>query len=172
MPELLTKRHARTRPMTRNQIAAAIEALDLDCVKFKLMYGNEDGSWSRDKAEAVCKVYRRFLLLCATRDELIVPNEDVDAFWHGHILDTEKYAMDCEVFCGRFLHHYPYSGMNGEEDADRSRIAFEETRRIYEAEFGEAYEGGKAKSRDCYSCMNPSSDGPNGWRPTLPAYKV
>jgi hypothetical protein len=35
------------------------------------------------------------------------PSQDVDEFWHTHILDTEKYAGDCGSYFGRFIHHHP-----------------------------------------------------------------
>jgi hypothetical protein len=60
----------------------------------------------------------------------------VDKFWHGHILDTLKYAEDCDVIFGRFLHHFPYFGMRGAEDAANLARAGEVTQRLYLQEFG------------------------------------
>ena len=61
--------------------------------------------------------YRRFLTLMKKYPhEQTSPLVDVDMFWHYHILDTMKYAADCEAVFGYFLHHFPYVGMRGEED--------------------------------------------------------
>jgi hypothetical protein len=60
----------------------------------------------------------------------------VDKFWHGHILDTMKYAEDCQRVFGYFLHHFPYFGMRDAEDAANLANAAATTRRLYEQEFG------------------------------------
>jgi hypothetical protein len=69
-------------------------------------------------------------------DKAIVPSSVVDDFWHLHILDTQKYYADCELFLGYFLHHFPYFGMRSEEDAQNLKTAWENTLAIYEEYFG------------------------------------
>lgn len=51
------------------------------------------------------------------------------------ILDTEKYAQDCERVFGYFLHHFPYFGMRGEEDAAKLAASAGETKGLFEQEF-------------------------------------
>lgn len=60
----------------------------------------------------------------------------IDDFWHLHILDTQKYAEDCQVIFGYFLHHFPYFGMRGEEDAKNLSDSWEETCNLYQNRFG------------------------------------
>jgi len=74
----------------------------------------------------------------------MVPSKEVDAFWHAHILDTMKYAEDCEEIFGYFLHHFPYLGLRGGEDAARQEQADQETQRLYQQEFGEPMHAGAA----------------------------
>jgi hypothetical protein len=82
--------------------------------------------------------YKRFLTLLVTHPETTVaPSKDIDKFWHGHILDTMKYAEDCERVFGYFLHHFPYFGMRGTEDAAQQAQADKDMHRLYEQEFGE-----------------------------------
>jgi len=82
--------------------------------------------------------YKRFLTLSVKYpEETIAPSKDVDKFWHGHILDTMKYAEDCQNVFGYFVHHFPYFGMRGEEDAANLAEAGKTTNRLYEKEFGE-----------------------------------
>lgn len=131
-----------------------LDALDLGCIKVKLMCGKEGPGWSREKADRIEVQYRRFLFLTATRPEPIVPTTDVDEFWHAHILDTHKYFEDCERIFGGYLHHFPYFGMRGEDDARNLQAAFTQTKAIYRAEYGEAY--GNA-SADCENCGNCTS---------------
>jgi hypothetical protein len=138
------------------QIVAAIQALDLDPIKVKLMDPEEGQGWSREYSDQMETEYRRLLTLSVKYpDETIAPGKDVDKFWHGHILDTMKYAEDCQNVFGYFLHHFPYFGMRGEEDAANLAQAGETTNRLYEKEFGEAvpsrtaYCGVSAKSAYC-----------------------
>ena len=116
------------------EVLAAIDALDLDCIKLKLMDAEEGQGWSREYAERVELAYRRFLaLMVKFPHETIAPGKDVDKFWHGHILDTIKYAEDCE----RTFGHFPYFGMRGDEDAKNLAAAGERMSALYEQEFGE-----------------------------------
>ncbi|HSW20197.1 MAG TPA: hypothetical protein VLJ86_23450, partial [Ramlibacter sp.] len=62
---------------------------------------------------------------------------DIDRFWHMHILDTRKYAADCEASFGHFVHHFPYLGLRGEEDAQALQAAFLQMQALYVQEFGE-----------------------------------
>jgi hypothetical protein len=72
-------------------------------------------------------------------NESIAPLVDVDTFWHYHILDTMKYARDCEQVFGYFLHHYPYVGMRGGQDEQFRLDSGERMRTLYEATFGESF---------------------------------
>jgi len=127
------------------QVVAAIQALDLDPIKLKLMDGEEGQGWSREYADRMELAYRRFLTLLAIHpEETLAPGKDVDKFWHGHILDTLKYAEDCERVFGCFLHHFPYFGMRGDEDAANLARAGEATRRLYRQEFSGEPEGAAA----------------------------
>jgi hypothetical protein len=121
------------------QVVAAIQALDLEPIKFKLMDLEEGPGWSREYADRMELGYKRFLTLLVTHpEEILAPSKDVDKFWHGHILDTLKYEEDCAKLFGRFLHHFPYFGMRGPEDAANLARAAETTRRLYREEFGGA----------------------------------
>jgi hypothetical protein len=119
------------------QMVEAIFALDLAPIKMKLMDKKEGHGWDQAKADRLEIEYKRYLVLLAKfPDEVIAPTTDVDKFWHGHILDTMKYARDCENVFGYFLHHYPYFGLRGEQDAANLQAAAERMRRLYQQEFG------------------------------------
>lgn len=127
-----------------------IDSIDLSPVKFKLV---EEHGWAREKADTMEREYRRFLYLCTSQAEVpVVPSEDIDEFWHNHILDTRKYATDCQEVFGRFVHHFPYLGMRGEEDAKLLQRSFEETKGLYERVFGEKYKGSPNDCENCGSC--------------------
>jgi hypothetical protein len=128
--------------MNANDLFKAVMQLDLEPIKMKLMHVASGEGWSLEKANAVEKEYRRFLCLMKLYpDEDTAPLVDVDTFWHYHILDTMKYAADCEQVFGYFLHHYPYVGMRGEDDEQFRLDSGDRMRELYEATFGEAYPG-------------------------------
>jgi len=65
--------------------------------------------WSPDRVQNAENEYRKFLYLLMLRpEEMLVPwHDDLDLFWHEHILHTEQYAVDCRHLFGRFIHHDP-----------------------------------------------------------------
>ncbi|NHZ64216.1 hypothetical protein F1735_18220 [Massilia sp. CCM 8694] len=127
--------------MMTNDAIKAISELDLDPIKFKLTHAESGEGWSQEKADAVEVEYRRFLyLMKAFPEDETAPMIEVDIFWHYHILDTMKYAKDCEHVFGYFLHHYPYVGMSGEEeDTQHLQDCGNRMRDLYESSFGEVY---------------------------------
>ncbi|MES2104883.1 MAG: hypothetical protein V4634_12765 [Pseudomonadota bacterium] len=122
---------------TIEETVACIQALDLEPIKFKLMAPEGDDKWSQQQADRNELGYRRFLILIAKYPEAsFAPSKDVDKFWHGHILDTLKYAEDCQAIFGHFLHHFPYLGLRGEEDAAERLEAAEIMAQLCMKEFG------------------------------------
>lgn len=118
-----------------------IAALDLDPIKVKLMHEESGEGWSLAYADAVEFEYRRFLYLAKWfPDEQAAPLFDVDVFWHYHILDTMKYAADCDAVFGYFLHHFPYVGLRGADDLETHRRVGERMRELYEQTYGELYD--------------------------------
>ncbi|HEX8786761.1 MAG TPA: hypothetical protein VF793_11310 [Telluria sp.] len=127
--------------MNANDLFKAVMEIDLTPIKTKLMHVESGEGWSLEKTNAVEKEYRRFLCLMKLfPEEDTAPLVDVDTFWHYHILDTMKYAVDCEQVFGYFLHHYPYVGMDGSEDDEQFRLdSGDRMRTLYESIFGEDY---------------------------------
>lgn len=126
--------------MNMHAIDAAVATLDLQTIKQKLMHGPSGEGWQGARADAVEVEYRRFLTLMKMfPNDCTAPLVDVDTFWHYHILDTAKYAADCNAVFGYFLHHYPYLGMEADGgEAIRSQ-AGARLRDIYQATFGQPY---------------------------------
>ena len=140
--------------MNLNDLFKVVMELDLDPIKVKLMHVDSGESWSQVKANLVEKEYRRFLwLMKMYPNESIAPLVDVDTFWHYHILDTMKYAVDCEQAFGYFLHHYPYVGMRGGDDEQFRLDSGDRMRQLYEATFGEAYPGTETAAQQAQDGM-------------------
>jgi hypothetical protein len=101
------------------KVDSDIAALDLECVAYKAC---RDEGWSLKQVDIAELEYRAFLHVirhCASA--AIAPSKRVDLFWHHHILDTAKYIQDCEALFGRYIHHFPYSGLFGDADAKAQR---------------------------------------------------
>lgn len=136
-----------------------INSIDLTMVKMKLMDEEEGQGWEREYCDHIECLYRRYLcMLYLDFEAPHVPTIDIDLFWHQHILDTRAYARDCQKMFGQFLHHFPYFGMRGKEDAKNLNDAFEETKKIYFDLFGEHYcdETSSCKKCSCSSKCGPS----------------
>ncbi|RJG27758.1 glycine-rich domain-containing protein [Massilia cavernae] len=140
--------------MNSNVEMNAILDLDLSAIKGKLMHRQSGEGWTAQQADSVEREYKRFLyLMKAFPNEQTAPSVDVDTFWHYHILDTMKYAADCEQAFGYFLHHYPYVGMEGGADDEEIHVAAGvRMREIYEATFGEDYPQAAASGQDAAYC--------------------
>jgi hypothetical protein len=126
---------------TAEDIRAAIEIvdlLDLTPISEKLQSEPGDIVWSADSIEAMERSYRKFLVLNKLYPDVTLGvNKMLDEYWHQHILDTRKYAADCETVFGRFLHHYPYFGMAGDAEMLENSETYSETQDIWERMFGE-----------------------------------
>src|SRR5271170_2726892 len=86
----------------------AIATLDLDAVRKKARRRHR---WSADVASKLEEEYRDFLVLIAENGGVISPwSDDLDLFWHEHIIDTRHYADDCKRIFGRFIQHDPHIG--------------------------------------------------------------
>lgn len=145
--------------MNLNDLFKAVMALDLNPIKIKLMHVESGEGWSVEKTTSVEKEYRRFLCLMKMfPNEATAPLEDVDTFWHYHILDTMKYATDCEQAFGYFLHHYPYVGLGGEDDQQFRLDSGERMRVLYEAIFGDPYPGAAVIRAATAFCAGPGID--------------
>jgi hypothetical protein len=124
-----------------HEVISAIQALDLESVKVRLMDQELGEGWTQayaDSIEAAYKTYLTMLVKHQEHAEDIMLAKDVDEFWHTHILQTIKYTEDCERVFGAYLHHNPHVGARTDVDLDKRAAQTEKTRRLYEQEFGSA----------------------------------
>lgn len=122
-----------------DDVAAALRRvgeIDLSRISKKLQYDDPD-LWTDERIAEAEEAYRRFLALnLLYPSQTLAVNRLLDDYWHTHILDTRKYAEDCERLFGSLLHHHPYFGLPGEEDEGENVPAFAVTQRVWEEAFG------------------------------------
>lgn len=118
-----------------DDLKTKVFGLDLEPIKFKLI---KEHNWTLEKADEVEQPYKAFLYLAAKHPEQsLVPTRLVDEMWHTHILDTAKYAEDSQRLFGKFLHHWPYSGLLGADDLSLQIERRDTTSSLVKAEFGQ-----------------------------------
>jgi len=147
-----------TKQVQKNIFMNDIHELDFTLIKKKLADTEEGLGWNSLLCDEAEEEYKKFLALKRTYPNMdIVPNKIVDSFWHQHILDTEKYAKDCQEIFGYFVHHYPYFGMNGAEDAQNLVDAFAETVKLHEMHFNEEFksQATRCKAPKCRTQCKP-----------------
>lgn len=136
-----------------------IDEIDLTMVKMKLCDADDGPGWSPERAAVAEICYKRYLKMVAAVEPSVklVPTKEIDTVWHQHILDTRAYADDCERVFGRFLHHFPYFGLRGPEDAHALAEAYNQTANLHLTMFGESY---SSSSSWCGStgCTGPCHD--------------
>jgi hypothetical protein len=114
---------------------SVINSADFSMIVDKMV--NHQG-WYRRDAEEVSRLYRNYLFLCVKYPQYnLPPSEDVDEFWHNHVLDTKKYRKDCDEIFGKYRDHYPYFGIDGKTTIRDLSDAFDITQKLHMEEFGE-----------------------------------
>lgn len=123
-------------------LARLDEVLDLSNVRMKLADPDEGKGFSVGELDLMEGEYRKFLALhLAFQDVDVVPCKLVDEIWHQHILDTRAYHDDCDAIFGGYLHHFPYFGMRGDDDAKALSDSYADTIALYREAFGEPPQG-------------------------------
>jgi hypothetical protein len=146
--------------LAANGLEMQVSQLNFQRLKHKHTESSE-AEMSIEQWDAAELEYRRFLTLkCLYPAVSLVPSKQIDAIWHAHILDTRAYREDCHQVFGRFIDHYPYFGIYGQEDYQELKNAFAHTVALYEKHFC-AYPGGGsgAHAMRCkdHACHVPTS---------------
>jgi hypothetical protein len=139
-PNLMTPHMANEPELDRHELENALNIVtswDFQLTKQKLLERDYAG-WTQERADIAELGYKRYLaVIRALNGYRPVPNADIDRFWHEHILDTERYASDCQALFGKFLHHYPYFGMRGDSDQGNWIAASNFSSQVWAEAFGE-----------------------------------
>ena len=160
----MSSTHTTIEPVPNASFASAdlhpeVAALDLDLVRHKLAEP-DDGSTplTGEVLGYALDEYRRYLTLVVSNPTTpLVPTKLIDRVWHAHILDTRRYAADCDRIFGHFMHHDPSLGIGGEQAVAQLNAMFDITAAIYEARFAESYRRDAASRCEGHACHAPSS---------------
>jgi hypothetical protein len=122
---------------TNPKAFTAIDELSFSMLKIKLMDKDEGEGWTYQECERIEWKYKMFLkLIYLYPKENIVPDKEIDIFWHYHILDTRDYIAVTNRIFGSYIHHYPYFGLNGEDDKKDLLSCFTKTESLFKKHFG------------------------------------
>lgn len=120
-----------------DEAMAVVDSIDFNQMNDKLV---DFYSWSKEDVSLMNDYYKKWLSLHVCYPELATaPSMKLDEYWHMHILDTQKYMEDCQMVFGRYLHHYPYFGLEG--DKDNLDTGFELTKKLFKHHFGHSLTG-------------------------------
>jgi hypothetical protein len=135
-------------PVDLQNAISRVEEIDLSPILWKLKNPVRGLPMSDDEIRSAETLYRQWLALnIIYPNKSIVPNDIVDTVWHTHILDTAKYAEDCQLLFGKFMHHYPYTDWL---DAEMHQIKWEQTKELWLMHFNSEVAGvGLCDSRYC-----------------------
>ena len=134
-------------------ICPSIEKLDFARIKHKLMVSEDGEKGTFEQCELAEREYKRYLSMIKLRPKTsFVPTKLMDKFWHQHILDTAAYHKDCMSVFGFFLHHFPYFGIYGKDDAANLQKKFEKTQAFYLKCFGEEMKNPVASRCEDHAC--------------------
>ena len=139
--------------INNKKIDPAVAEINLEMIKMKLRETEEGENWTFEQCESAEIEYKRFLHLCLTYGIGIVPNKIMDTVWHYHILDTRAYSNDCQNVFGHILHHFPYFGMGGKQDAQNLIAEFHTTKAKYFETFGEGMVRSTEEAKCWHDCQ-------------------
>ncbi|MBD2121481.1 glycine-rich domain-containing protein-like [Trichocoleus sp. FACHB-262] len=124
-------------PQSYQAFLQKVRSLDLGPIAHQLMHSQIGPQWTKLQATRAIARYLGFLYLVGQYPRLqLVPTQEIDQVWHQHILDTHKYAEDCQHLFGRFIHHFPYLGTRGEADQQDWQRAYALTQVLFRKHFG------------------------------------
>lgn len=97
-----------------------VRSIEIRSIVNQLQHSPISMHWTTAQTRKTITQYFAFLYLVDHYPNLtLVPTREVDHVWHCHLLDTEKYASDCQILFGTFVHHFPFFGIHDEVDENQ-----------------------------------------------------
>lgn len=93
----------------------------------------KENFWTKKFTSDAILEYKKFMFLATTSNFMVSPSETVDIVWHQHLIFTKSYHRFCEIL-GKQIQHIPST--HNKEDFEKFKQAKEQTKILYEKEFG------------------------------------
>lgn len=93
----------------------------------------KENFWTQKFTNDAILEYKKFMFLAATSNTMVSPSEIVDIVWHQHLIFTKSYHKFCTIL-GKQIQHIPST--HNKEDFEKFKQAKEQTKLLYEKEFG------------------------------------
>ena len=139
-----------TAPKTFAAFLQKARQLDLSPIAYQLMESRIDPQWTKAKTIKAIAQYLAFLYLTDCHPDLqLAPSQGIDRVWHYHVLDTQKYAEDCQLLFGYMIHHFPYLGLRGEHDRQNHSTAYALTKKLLAEHFDSLFVEHHSLPGDC-----------------------
>jgi hypothetical protein len=114
-----------------------LDSLNLETIAQKLMHPKSGQGWTSSQVNQAITHYKLFLyLIYLYPNRAIAPTPEIDTIWHQHILDTRKYAQDCQWLFGYFVHHAPDCSLEHNANNPDLSAAFYDTLSLWVEQFG------------------------------------
>ncbi len=124
-----------------NILNKKVEGINLISILERLKFTSGMDDKTLRKAEIL---YRQYLhLRVKYPDEIIVAPKLADECWHAHILDSQRYVVDCNALFGDYLHH------NQGDPQELLNDGWNNCLRLYNQEFGVDLIAGRDKAAEC-----------------------
>jgi len=147
--------------ITSKNLLAQVMTYDLSLIRERFLKDHPELSSRLDSIELV---YRQYMYLCAIKPKmsLSVPSNEVDEFWHCHIIHTRSYQDFCNDIAGYFIHHAPHSALatNKEKKVARRNLLSLFVIHFKDSTFAESLKCGVnfpvdlfVDSQDCHNCV-------------------
>jgi len=96
-------------------------------------------TFSDEEVELAIREYKRFLELKIANPGInLAPTDLMDEAWHFHILDTKRYAVDCQRMFNQFLHHVPSYGPYESPNRENALLkSYERMMALYREQYGQ-----------------------------------
>ncbi|NEP57059.1 MAG: hypothetical protein F6K31_08545 [Symploca sp. SIO2G7] len=119
-----------------------LQIIDWLAIIHNLLSSDESREFTFAQAVLAILRYQLFLFLVRKYPQMrMVPSQEIDAVLHAHIATAQNYQEECQYLFDASLVHSPGLGTRGEADRQEWLLAFAQTRKLFEHNFGQGTMG-------------------------------
>ncbi|WP_392476365.1 hypothetical protein [Nostoc sp. C110] len=119
-----------------------LKSIEWQEIFMRLIKSEQGPSLSVKEALFAIRQYGLFLFLIQKYpDARMVPNQEIDAVLHAHRANIHQFEKDCQNLFSVCLKHIPEFGVRGEAERLEWQLAFAQTQKLFELNFGQGTMG-------------------------------